>query len=130
MLNAVKCAALAVAVTAAPALAQDFVATGDWSAPFPQQGGEAIYHAVCAGCHMPDGQGATSAGAYPALAGNDLLEGPDYPIYMVMHGQRAMPAIGWMLDDQQVADVVNYIRHNLGNDFEGDATAEDVAAAR
>lgn len=130
MLNAVKCAALAVAFTAGPALAQDFVTTGDWSAPFPQKGGDAIYHAVCAGCHMPDGKGATGAGTYPALAGNALLEAPEYPLYMILHGQRAMPEIGWLLDDQQVADVVNYIRHNLGNNFAGDTTAEDAADAR
>ena len=130
MLNAVKCAALAAAITATPALAQDFVITGDWSAPFPQQGGEAVYRAVCAGCHMPDGQGATGAGAYPALADNPLLEAPEYPMFMILHGQRAMPEIGWMLDDQQVADVVNYIRHNLGNSFEGETTAADVAEAR
>lgn len=129
MLNAVKWAC-AAALVATPALAQDFVTTGDWSAPFPQQGGDAIYHAVCAGCHMPDGAGAVGAGAYPALAGNPLLEAPEYPLYMILHGQRAMPEIGWMLDDQQVADVVNYIRHNLGNDFEGETTAEDVAEAR
>lgn len=127
MLNAAKCAALAAALAAGPALAQDFVITGDWLAPFPQQGGKAVYDAVCAGCHMPDGKGAVGAGAYPALAGNPLLESPEYPLYMIMNGQRAMPEIGWMLDDQQVADVVNYIRHNLGNDFPGETTAEDVA---
>ncbi len=129
MLNAVKWAAVA-AIAATPALAQDFVTTGDWSAPFPQQGGKAVYDAVCAGCHMPEGEGAIGAGTYPALAGNEMLEGPDYPIFMVLHGQRAMPAIGWMLDDQQVADVVNYIRHELGNAFEGETTAADVADAR
>lgn len=129
MLKAIKCAGLAALCLSSPALAEDFVTTGDWSAPFPQQGGDAIYHAVCAGCHMPEGQGAVGAGAYPALAGNEMLEGADYPIFMVLNGQRAMPEIGWMLDDQQVADVVNYVRHEL-NDFEGDTTAEDVAAAR
>ena len=35
-----------------------------------------------------------------------------------------------MMDDAQIAAVVNYIRHDLGNNFEGDTTAEDVAAAR
>lgn len=115
---------------AAPAAAQDFIQTGDWSASFPQQGGKAVYDAVCAGCHMPDGSGAIGAGAYPALAGNELLEAPEYPIFMILNGQRAMPEIGWMLDDQQVADVVNYIRHDLGNAFEGETTAEDVADLR
>ena len=117
-------------VLAGPAMAQDFVQTGDWSAPFPQQGGQAVYDAVCAGCHMPDGSGAVGAGEYPALAGNDLLEAPEYPVFMIVQGQRAMPEIGWMLDDRQIADVVNYIRHSFGNDFEGEITAEEVAELR
>ena len=33
---------------------------------FTEQGGEAIYRSVCAGCHMPDGRGASGAGTYPS----------------------------------------------------------------
>ncbi|MDO5643109.1 MAG: cytochrome c [Paracoccus sp. (in: a-proteobacteria)] len=111
------------------AAAQDFVQSA--TAPrLPQTEGAAIYHAICSGCHMPDGQGAIGAGAYPALAGNEMLEGPDYPIFMITHGQKAMPPLGDYLDDAQIAAVVNYIRHNLGNDFEGETTPGDVAAAR
>ena len=74
--------------------------------------------------------GAIGAGAYPALAGNANLETPDYPIYLIINGQKAMPPVGDVMDDAQIAAVVNYIRHNLGNNFEGESTAEDVAAAR
>ncbi|MDX5401683.1 MAG: cytochrome c [Rhodobacterales bacterium] len=98
-----------------------------------QQGGEAVYDAVCAGCHMPDGEGAVGAGAYPALAGNELLADPSYPIYLVLEGQKAMPPFGGMLDDQQVADVVNYIRSHFGNAFldeYGEATAQAVGETR
>lgn len=100
----------------------------------PHQGGEAVYNAVCAGCHMPDGQGAVGAGEYPALADNELLAAPGYPIYIAVHGQGAMPPFGSLLDDQQIADVVNYVRSHFGNDFVegefGEATPEDVAATR
>ena len=41
---------------------------------FGQQDGQALYNAICAGCHMPDGRGAVGAGAFPALAGNTKLE--------------------------------------------------------
>lgn len=98
-----------------------------------QQGGEAVYNAVCAGCHMPDGEGAVGAGAYPALADNDLLADPSYPIYLVLEGQKAMPPFAGMLDDQQVADVVNYIRSHFGNAFldeYGEATAATVGETR
>jgi len=100
----------------------------------PHQGGEAVYNAVCSGCHMPEGEGAVGAGAYPALAANPLLEAPAYPLTIVVRGQGGMPPFGSLLDDQQIADVVNYIRSHFGNDFvDGDfgaATAEEVAATR
>lgn len=97
------------------------------------QGGEAVYNATCAGCHMPQGEGAVGAGKYPALANNDLLAGAAYPIHLVVNGQHAMPPLGGLLDDQQVADVVNYIRSSFGNDFiaeYGEATVEEVAGSR
>lgn len=111
------------------ASAQDFVQSGT-SDRLPQTDGEAIYNAICAGCHMPDGEGAIGAGAYPALAGNQNLETPDYPIYLILNGQKGMPPLGSYLDDAQIAEVVNYIRHNLGNNFEGDTDAEYVAQSR
>ncbi|WP_375258614.1 c-type cytochrome [Citreimonas sp.] len=109
---------------------ENFRGDGD----IPHEGGEAVYNAVCAGCHMPEGQGAIGAGKYPALADNERLEAPGYPIYIVVNGQAGMPPFGSLLDDQQVADVVNYVRSHFGNDFVdgefGEATAEDVSAAR
>lgn len=96
-----------------------------------QTDGAAIYDAICVACHMPEGQGAVGAGAYPALAGNENLLAADYPIYLVVHGQKAMPPLGSLLDDAQVAAVVNYIRTSFGNNYTEDpATAESVAAAR
>ena len=37
---------------------------------FAEKGGEELYVNICQGCHMPDGKGATGAGAYPSIAGN------------------------------------------------------------
>ncbi|NHF72393.1 c-type cytochrome [Paracoccus xiamenensis] len=111
------------------ASAQDFVQSGS-DAKLPGTEGKAIYNAICSGCHMAAGEGATGAGHYPALAGNANLEVPDYPIYLIINGQKAMPPVGDVMDDAQIAAVVNYIRHDLGNNFEGETTAEDVAAAR
>lgn len=96
-----------------------------------QTDGKVIYDAICAACHMPEGQGAVGAGHYPALAGNENLLAADYPVYVILHGQKAMPPLGEMLDDAQIAAVVNYIRTSFGNSFAEDpATAESVAAAR
>ncbi len=97
---------------------------------FTQETGEALYANLCAACHMDQGQGAVGAGKYPALAKNENLETAGYPIYVILHGQKGMPAVGKMMSDDQVAAVVNYVRTNLGNKYEDKVSAEDVAESR
>ncbi len=92
--------------------------------------GEQIFHRVCAACHMHDAKGAEGAGRYPALAGNRNLAVPAYPAMVVVKGLNGMPAIGQMLTDEQVADVVTYVRSNFGNKFKGKITAAEVKALR
>lgn len=121
-------AALALLATM-PAMAQDAALFASTS-KLTQTGGENIYNAICAGCHMPEGQGAVGAGKYPALADNANLESAGYPITLIIHGQKAMPALGNVLDDQQIADVVAYIRTNFGNSFADPVTVEEVTEAR
>ena len=96
----------------------------------PQQDGKALYNAVCSGCHMPDGEGAVGAGHYPALAKSEFVESPEAVTAWIINGYKAMPPLGGIMDDAQIAAVVNYVRHDLGNNYEGETTAEDVAAAR
>lgn len=114
---------------AGSAFAQDFVQSGA-AAGLPQTKGEDIYNAICSACHMPDGSGAVGAGHYPALAKSAFVESPDAVIAWVLNGYRAMPPLGGVLNDEQVAEVVNYVRHNLGNNYEGETTAAEVAAVR
>jgi mono/diheme cytochrome c family protein len=97
---------------------------------FTEQSGEQIFANVCQGCHMPDAKGAAGAGIYPSLAGNRNLEAGGYPVYVVVRGQRAMPAFGVMMSDDQVAAVVNYLRTHFGNDYKDAVTAEDVKVVR
>ena len=97
---------------------------------FTEADGQAVYAAACAGCHMPDGRGAVGAAAYPALAGDPRLAAAAYPVIRVLRGKGAMPPLGRLLSDEQVAAVVSYIRTNFGNDYTPGPTAPDVAAAR
>jgi mono/diheme cytochrome c family protein len=97
---------------------------------FSEQGGEAIFIGVCSDCHMSGGKGAVGAGAYPALANNKKLAVVGYPLAVVIGGQKAMPEFGAMLSDQQVADVINYIRSHFGNNYKDKVTPADVKAAR
>ena len=97
---------------------------------FTEQAGEAIYQSVCAGCHMPDGRGASGAGTYPSLQADPRLAASAYPVALVLKGQRAMPPLGQFLTNQQVAAVVTYIRTRFGNNFTEVVTTADVAPLR
>jgi len=99
-------------------------------AKFQQQDGAALYHGICQGCHMPQGQGAIGAGSYPALARNNKLATAGYPVLIVLNGSKAMQGFAGMLDDAQIAAVVNYIRTSFGNSYSDAVTAAEVAAAR
>ena len=97
---------------------------------FTEASGEQLFVSVCQGCHMPDGNGATGAGNYPALTEDKNLESSGFPVYVVVRGQRAMPPIGSMMSDDQVAAVVNYVRTHFGNQYRDAVTAEDVRRVR
>jgi mono/diheme cytochrome c family protein len=97
---------------------------------FAEASGEQLFVSVCQGCHMPDANGASGAGSYPALSGDKSLEASGYPVYVVVRGQRAMPPIGSMMSDDQVAAVVNYVRTHFGNQYPDAVTAEDVKRVR
>jgi mono/diheme cytochrome c family protein len=97
---------------------------------FTEQSGEQLFAGICRGCHMSDGKGATGAGTYPSLAGDRNLEARGYPIDMVVNGQRAMPPFGSMMNDDQVAAVINYLRTHFDNDYQDRVTVDDVKAVR
>ena len=102
--------------------------------------GAAVYIDNCAACHRTDGHGYTRV--FPALAGNPVLQSDDPTslIHIVLKGGTlpathtapstfTMPAFDWRLSDQEVADVVNFIRTSWGNQA-GEVKAGDVKAIR
>lgn len=104
------------------------------------QPGAAVYIDNCAACHRTDGQGYTRV--FPALAGNPVLQSADATslIHIVLKGGTlpathsapstfTMPPFAWRLSDQEVADVVNFIRGSWGNQASA-VKAGDVAALR
>jgi mono/diheme cytochrome c family protein len=106
--------------------------------------GPEIYVHICQGCHMPQGEGAVGAGHYPSLARSDDLKGRLGQIVaaqVVLNGRNGMPAFGHsqrrnplndptLLNDAQVAEIVNYVRSHFGNNFPERLTAAQVAALR
>lgn len=92
--------------------------------------GEALYSQVCAACHMANGEGVPSA--FPPLAGHvpELLSvsgGRDYVIDVVLFGLMGPISVDGVtynsvmtphqaqFDDQQVADVLDYVATAWGN---------------
>jgi len=97
---------------------------------FTETTGEELFASVCQGCHMPDGKGAVGAGTYPSLANDSNLVSGGYPVYVVVRGLRAMPPVGAMMSDAQVAAVVNYVRTHFGNAYPDAVSADDVKPVR
>ncbi|WP_353216961.1 cytochrome c [Sandarakinorhabdus sp.] len=104
---------------AAPALAQKPAA-----APHP---GAEVYENICKACHMANAMGGEGAGKITALAKNGALEAVEYPIAVVTGGKGAMPWFRGPLNDQQIADVINYVRSNFGNKYKDKVTAATIA---
>jgi mono/diheme cytochrome c family protein len=97
---------------------------------FGEQGGADLFRNVCAGCHQPDAKGAVGAGAYPSLVADDELASADFVVGVLLDGLKAMPPVGDMMSDTQVADVANYVRTHFGNAYSSPVSADDVAALR
>ena len=80
--------------------------------------GRNIYSSNCVSCHMVDGAGIT--GVYPSLAGADSLMN-DIPgmIDWILNGD-VINGIShsFSLNDQEVSDLLNYIRNSWGNEGE------------
>ena len=97
---------------------------------FMQRDGEVIYRTVCQSCHMAAAEGAVGAGAYPALANDPKLAAAGYSVLVVVNGSKDMPPFGALLDDEQVAAVVNYVRSHFGNSYPDIVSPVDVKSPR
>ncbi|WLI88291.1 cytochrome c [Massilia sp. R2A-15] len=94
--------------------------------PEVMESGRKVYVAQCAVCHGAEGRG--QAPSYPPLAGNQsiTMESPVNSIRMVLNGgyppgtrknprPHGMPPFSHLLNDNEVAAVVTYIRVAWGN---------------
>lgn len=122
----------ALVALSAAASAQDGPGNRTFSAGFgfAETTGEELFANICQGCHMPDAGGATGAGTYPSLIADRNLETRGYPVYLVINGRRGMPPFREMMNDAQVAAVVNYLRTHFGNNYQDVVTAGEVRDAR
>lgn len=77
--------------------------------------GEQVYTANCVTCHQQNGEGQPPT--FPALAGDPFVtsEDPTQVIEVVLHGREGMPPFESTLSDEQIAQVISFIRNSWGN---------------
>jgi mono/diheme cytochrome c family protein len=101
--------------------------------------GKNIYNTYCLSCHQKDGSGVP--GMYPPLQNSNIVTGDkDKLIHILLNGLEGEIEVngdiydGVMpkqsnLTDEQIANVLTYIRQNLGNKA-GEVRMEEVAKMR
>lgn len=88
--------------------------------------GKRVYTSTCMACHQASGMGVP--GQYPPLAGSDWVTGSEERmIRIVLHGlngpitvsgqeyNNVMAPLGAVLKDEQIANVLSYVRSEWGN---------------
>lgn len=97
--------------------------------------GTLIYQDFCLQCHGSKGKG--ESGVFPPLAQSDyLMENITQSIQGIKYGMRGVMVVngvvyeGMMtaqgLDDEEIADVMNYILNSWGNSTQEQITEEQV----
>ncbi len=101
--------------------------------------GKAVYMTYCMTCHMKEGEGVPNLN--PPLTDKEWVEGDKTRLINIvlkgLQGEIEVAGETWngvmashsFLNDQQIADVLSYIRQSFGNNAEA-ITAEEVAAVR
>lgn len=96
--------------------------------------GAKVFSSNCASCHQPNGKGVP--GVYPSLVASAFVQGePSVPVRIILHGFKGeierngtkfngvMTPFKDALSDEEIADVLTFIRASWGN------TAEPIDAA-
>lgn len=89
--------------------------------------GAKVYAANCSACHQPNGKG---AGAFPALDGSKVVNGPKEGQYnILLNGKNAMPKWAGVLSDGDIAAVITYTRNSWGNKTGQVIQTQDIVTA-
>ncbi len=124
--------AMAIYLKATPSRAYP----ADFDPDLRKQAGGLVYLNNCSTCHQPNGDGIPKS--IPNLAGNGAVtaEESNNVISAALGGlpgggsYGAMPSFAGTLTDQEIADVVNYVRNSWGNYAPANATPDLVASIR
>lgn len=97
--------------------------------------GEMVYQDFCLQCHLAKGEGVESV--FPPLAKADfLLQNVDKSIAAIKYGMKGPVTVNGIkydgqmvnmgLEDEEIADVMNYILNSWGNSYDEQITVEKV----
>lgn len=104
--------------------------------------GKDIFSKTCAACHQPDGNG--KEGTAPPLVGSEwvMAEGPNRIAHVVLNGLTGpitvkgkewnLTMVPWrdVYNDEQLADVLTYVRTTLGGNKASAVKPQELTAAR
>ncbi len=99
------------------------------------EAGAEIYQDFCVQCHLPTGVGVS--GVFPPLKDSDFLRNNiDMSIAGLKYGLKGKIVVNYEeyngimasqgLDNEEIADVMNYILNSWGNSYTGQITTEQV----
>jgi len=100
--------------------------------------GKAVYDKYCLACHLADGSGI--AGMFPPLTPNPYVNDKNKIIDVVLNGMSGKIEVNGEtynnfmvphshLTDEELANVISYVRTSFGNELEP-VTKEEINAAR
>jgi len=103
------------------------------------QRGSEVYYDFCVTCHMEKGEGV--AGTFPPLAKSDyLFQNREASIRGIKYGQSGELTVNGVtynsimtpmgLEDEEIADVMNFILNSWGNSSEHIVTTEEVTSIK
>lgn len=110
--------------------------TGSRAVDLKHEAAARLYVEHCMGCHQAKGQGIP--GAFPSFIDNGtvIAASPADMLNVMLRGipmqnaRGSMPSFARSLDDQQIADLANYLRTSWGNTAQPNATAAMVEKVR
>ena len=101
--------------------------------------GAAVYARTCIACHQPTGKGLPPV--FPSISETPIVvSNPELPIKFILHGLMGPITVGGMtfnsmmppvpgVNDQDIADVLTYVRQSFGNKG-NPVSADQVKAVR
>ena len=125
-INAVSMAKLQAEVGILPAVLPGVGKEGAENIQLVQLDGKTLYENNCVSCHQADGNGVPNV--FPPLNGSEWVSGdPGIVVKIVLNGltgpievagneyNSVMAALGGVLSDQDITEIVNYVRNSWTN---------------